>query len=118
MAQKTDSNAAGGDKKAKGAKPAGKGRESVGSGADIRPAEGRPKSGGGKARLREHYHSKVVAALRKDFNYKNPMAVPKIEKISINTLEGADKVLIHDLTGPTSNKSMSISPAPTASPTS
>ena len=55
-----------------------------GSEADLRPAEGRPKSGGGKARLREHYSKNVVPALRKDFNYANPMAVPKIEKVAIN----------------------------------
>ena len=48
MAQKTDNKAGGADKAAKGAKGGGKGRENVGSGADIRPAEGRPKSGGGK----------------------------------------------------------------------
>ena len=36
------------------------------------------------ARLREHYVKKVVPALTKEFGYKNPMAVPKIEKISIN----------------------------------
>ena len=36
------------------------------------------------ARLREHYQKKVVPALVKEFGYKNPMAVPKIEKISVN----------------------------------
>jgi len=36
------------------------------------------------ARLREHYTSKVVPTLTKEFSYKNHMAVPKIEKISIN----------------------------------
>src|ERR1700760_848221 len=36
------------------------------------------------ARLREHYHTKVAPALTKEFGYKNVMAVPKIEKISIN----------------------------------
>jgi large subunit ribosomal protein L5 len=36
------------------------------------------------ARLREHYVTMVVPALTKEFGYKNPMAVPKIEKISIN----------------------------------
>ncbi len=36
------------------------------------------------ARLREHYLKKVVPALTKEFGYKNVMAVPKIEKISIN----------------------------------
>lgn len=47
-------------------------------------ASGRPKSGGAHARLREHYHKTVVPALTREFSYKNPMAVPKIQKISIN----------------------------------
>ncbi len=37
-----------------------------------------------KARLKEHYTTKVIAALTKDFGYTNVMAVPKIEKISLN----------------------------------
>jgi large subunit ribosomal protein L5 len=37
-----------------------------------------------KARLKEHYTSVVMPALVKEFGYKNVMAVPKIEKISIN----------------------------------
>ncbi|WP_031497884.1 50S ribosomal protein L5 [Bryobacter aggregatus] len=37
-----------------------------------------------KARLREVYLKKVVPALQQEFGYKNPMAIPKIEKISIN----------------------------------
>jgi large subunit ribosomal protein L5 len=36
------------------------------------------------ARLREHYVTKVVPALTKEFGYKNVMAVPKIEKVSVN----------------------------------
>jgi large subunit ribosomal protein L5 len=36
------------------------------------------------ARLREHYLKQVVPALTKEFGYKNVMAVPKIEKISVN----------------------------------
>ena len=36
------------------------------------------------ARLREHYTKKVVPALKKEFGYKNVMAVPKIEKVSVN----------------------------------
>jgi large subunit ribosomal protein L5 len=36
------------------------------------------------ARLREHYKKNVVPGLTKEFNYKNVMAVPKLEKISIN----------------------------------
>lgn len=37
-----------------------------------------------RARLKEHYKKNVTAALKKDFGYKNPMAVPRIEKISVN----------------------------------
>jgi large subunit ribosomal protein L5 len=37
-----------------------------------------------KARLREHYSAKVVPALQQEFAYKNPMAIPKLNKISIN----------------------------------
>ncbi len=37
-----------------------------------------------KARLREHYLKNVVPALTQEFAYTNVMAVPKIEKISIN----------------------------------
>ena len=36
------------------------------------------------ARLIEHYQKKVIPALTKEFGYKNVMAVPKIDKISIN----------------------------------
>jgi large subunit ribosomal protein L5 len=36
------------------------------------------------ARLKDIYKSKVVPELTKEFNYKNPMAVPKMEKIIIS----------------------------------
>jgi large subunit ribosomal protein L5 len=36
------------------------------------------------ARLREHYLKKVVPALTKEFGYKNIMAVPKVDKVTIN----------------------------------
>ena len=36
------------------------------------------------ARLRQHYSGTVVPALTKEFGYKNIMAVPKIEKVSVN----------------------------------
>jgi large subunit ribosomal protein L5 len=36
------------------------------------------------ARLRKHYHDKSVPALTKEFSYKNVMAVPRLDKISIN----------------------------------
>jgi len=37
-----------------------------------------------KARLKEHYINTVVPALTKDFGYTNAMAVPKLEKVSLN----------------------------------
>ena len=36
------------------------------------------------ARLRDHYRKSAVPALMKEFNYRNVMAVPKLEKITIN----------------------------------
>jgi large subunit ribosomal protein L5 len=36
------------------------------------------------ARLKDYYIKKVVPALIEKFNYKNPMQVPKMEKIVIN----------------------------------
>ena len=55
------------------------------SGAEPLEKAASPKSGsGGKARLRDHYLKSVVAALNKDFGYKNPMAVPRLEKVSLN----------------------------------
>jgi large subunit ribosomal protein L5 len=36
------------------------------------------------ARLREHYQKKVIPALTKEFGYTNVMAVPKLEKVSLN----------------------------------
>jgi large subunit ribosomal protein L5 len=36
------------------------------------------------ARLREVYLKKVVPGLTKEFGYKNPMAVPRIDKITVN----------------------------------
>ena len=35
-------------------------------------------------RLKEHYKKTVVPALTKEFGYRNVMAVPKLEKISVN----------------------------------
>lgn len=36
------------------------------------------------ARLKEHYRKTVLPALMKEFGYTNIMAVPKLEKISVN----------------------------------
>jgi large subunit ribosomal protein L5 len=36
------------------------------------------------ARLKETYLKKIVPAMTKEFGYVNPMAVPKVQKISVN----------------------------------
>jgi large subunit ribosomal protein L5 len=36
------------------------------------------------ARLRRHYRERVIPALVKEFGYKNVMAVPRIDKVSVN----------------------------------
>jgi large subunit ribosomal protein L5 len=38
----------------------------------------------GKSRLHERYEREVVPALVRDFNYQNPMQVPRIAKVSVN----------------------------------
>ena len=49
------------------------------------------------ARLKEKYKSEIAPAIAKEFDIKNPMAVPKIEKIIINMGVGEaiakDKIL-------------------------
>jgi len=35
-------------------------------------------------RVKQRYHDEVVPALRKEFGYRNVMAIPKIEKVVIN----------------------------------
>src|SRR5271154_1869364 len=37
-----------------------------------------------EARLRQHYKKNVIPALVKEFGYKNVMAVPKVDKVSVN----------------------------------
>jgi large subunit ribosomal protein L5 len=36
------------------------------------------------SRLKERYDKEVVAALKKEFGYKNVMAIPKIQKVIVN----------------------------------
>lgn len=48
-------------------------------------------------RLKTHYRDKVIAELKKQFNYKNVMEVPKITKITLNMGVGeaaADRKII------------------------
>ncbi len=51
------------------------------------PAAGseNPRSTGSTvARLRTHYNTNVIPALTKEFGYSNVMAVPKVQKVSVN----------------------------------
>src|ERR1041384_3100573 len=74
----------------KGDKPKGEGKAKgkekapeVELAADGKPA--RPKaSSRGTARLREKFEKEVRPALMKEFELKNPMAVPKLEKVVVN----------------------------------
>lgn len=89
MAKDTEKKAGAGEKKPQAAKPAGekkpRGAKSGGAAESAAlPKDAAPKASGGKARLREHYNKNVAATLTKEFSYKNRMAVPKIEKVSIN----------------------------------
>lgn len=90
MAKDTEKKAGAGEKKPQAAKAAGekKPRSAKAGGAAeaaTLPKDAAPKAqSGGKARLREHYGKNVAGALTKEFSYKNRMAVPKIEKVSIN----------------------------------
>ena len=53
--------------------------------AELPKSEGKPsRSAAGPARLKDHYLKEVVPSLTKEFGYSNIMAVPKIQKISIN----------------------------------
>ena len=44
-----------------------------------------------KARLREIYDNEIVAKMIEKFGYKNPMQVPKLDKIVINMGVGEAK---------------------------
>jgi large subunit ribosomal protein L5 len=54
------------------------------------------------SRLQQHYREKVVPQLMKELGLKNPMQVPRIEKITVNMGVGeavADKKLIDNAVG-------------------
>jgi large subunit ribosomal protein L5 len=75
MANKTAKTDSKGSKAAKGAKPAPKAASS---------APTRPTPEGYVPRLKQRYREEVVARLQKEFGITNIMAVPRIEKISLN----------------------------------
>jgi len=71
---------ASGQGKAKAAKPAGK---AAGKQAQARAAA-KPRPKDYKPRMKTHYEKVVRATLVEKFGYKNPMQVPRLEKIVLN----------------------------------
>ena len=68
-----------------GEKKAKKGGKKEKAPATIQAAQGKAHAKGDKpARLLAAYKDQVVPQLMKDFGYKNPMQVPKMEKIVVN----------------------------------
>jgi len=72
----------GAQKAAKPEKQAKGGGKKAGEKAAATPAAPRPKDY--KPRMKTHYEKVVREALTKKFAYKNPMQVPRLEKIVIN----------------------------------
>ena len=67
---------------AKGAQP-GKGRAKAAE-AKAPAAPPKPRPAGYKPRMKDHYIKVVREALTKKFDYKNPMQVPRLDKIVLN----------------------------------
>src|SRR6266567_1987291 len=82
----------GGDKPAKAAKGGGaqakggggekKPSDKGGAKKDVAPAEGYKRTA--PPRLKTFYQKEVVPRLMKEFNYKNVMQVPRLQKITLN----------------------------------
>jgi large subunit ribosomal protein L5 len=71
--------------KQEGEKKARKGAKEKKGPATIQAAQGKARAKGEHpARLAHAYKEQVIPLLMKDFGYKNPMQVPKLEKIVVN----------------------------------
>src|ERR1051326_9264971 len=46
--------------------------------------EGRPSGPVEKPRMQVRYQNDIVPALTRDFNYQNPMQVPRLAKVTVN----------------------------------
>src|SRR3974390_51597 len=76
-----------GDKGDKKAGKKGKGGEGASAGSAAAPVTSTAEIV--PPRLAERYKQQVVPALTKQFNYKNPMQVPRLQKIVVNMGLGA-----------------------------
>jgi len=64
--------------------PQGKGRAARAAEAKVPTAPPKPRPADYKPRMKVHYDKVVREALVKKFDYKNPMQVPRLEKIVLN----------------------------------
>ncbi len=78
MAKKEKGAAVSEGAEAAGEGKAGKGAPKKGSKLKGTPPRGEP------SRLRARYLEEIAPQLRKEFNYKNPMQVPKLSKVVVN----------------------------------
>jgi len=88
--KKSQDKAKGGAKAA--AKPTGKSDKRAKASADAReaaPVEAATLDANYVPRLRNHYAERAVPALTKRFGFKNPMMVPRLQKVVINMGLGA-----------------------------
>ena len=69
--------------KAEGSKKGAPSKQAEGAKPEA-PAKAAKPARKADARLRRHYKERVIPALVKEFGYKNLMAVPKVEKVSVN----------------------------------
>jgi large subunit ribosomal protein L5 len=84
--QKAAKPEGGGDKKAAGAKGDGKGKgggeQKGGKGKPAAPAQQYKRTA--PPRLKDLYTKEVAPRLMKEFQYRNPMQVPRLQKITVN----------------------------------
>src|SRR5581483_10620091 len=78
--------AGGGDAgaKAKAAAAAAKAKKAAAAKQAAERAETRGPEEKLPPRLRERYRAEVIPALMKQFNFKNPMEVPRVMKVTVN----------------------------------
>jgi large subunit ribosomal protein L5 len=69
---------------AKGGKPEAKGKPQKQAKAEAAPRAAAPRPADYKPRMKAHYEQAVRKALTDKFGYKNPMQVPRLEKIVLN----------------------------------
>src|SRR5512134_2027926 len=69
---------------AKGGKPEAKGKPQKQAKGEAAPRAASPRPKDYKPRMKAHYEQAVRKALTDKFGYKNPMQVPRLEKIVLN----------------------------------